>query len=281
MKEPLPGLTTTSDTSGTMLHCILQPLAKSRQHTFTRASSAGGGRPGGTSSRQPCAPSQEASPETPAVGTGASETPGRLPRPTRPLLGSRADDPAAPTNPALGALLGRGHMAAPRGEGPPRIVGGSTAARASGTTPVWARRTLSEAIKDLLLHQETFSSEATYAGTHKHLETLVCASERLNGRVKTGEAGPTLRPDVKPGFLHSAGQLQGHTDPGRPASNMAPHPSLERKGGIQRAGRPWAPGLLSPGASEASAGTLRTQPLQLCQSPTGMSLLGVGGDFPA
>lgn len=142
-RSPLPGLTTTSDTSGTMLHCILQPLANGRQRTLTRASSAGSGCPGTTSRHQPCAPSREASPEMLAVGTGASETPGHLPRPTRLLLGSRADNLGRPHQPRPGSPPGQGTCAgAPRGEGPPRISR-ATAARASGAMPLWARRTLS------------------------------------------------------------------------------------------------------------------------------------------
>lgn len=98
-KAAFPGLTTTSDTSGTMLHCILQPLADRRQHRPYLQ------RHRRTAHPQPCAP-REQPPEVPARGQGlqkyplSAETPGAPPGP----LGG--DDPGRLHRPPPGGLGG-------------------------------------------------------------------------------------------------------------------------------------------------------------------------------
>lgn len=55
-----------------------------------------------------------------AVGTGASETPAICPDPPGPSWAQEQTTRATPTNPALGALLGGGHVYEhPEGRGPP------------------------------------------------------------------------------------------------------------------------------------------------------------------
>ena len=61
-------------------------------------------------SHQPCAPSQEASPETPAMGQEPLKHLAICQDPPGPSWAQEQTTQAAPTNPALGALLGREHM---------------------------------------------------------------------------------------------------------------------------------------------------------------------------